>query len=176
MPKEYDITGLGPINKDGSRKIFTRLPQPFIVSKEWLAENPNTDVGDIIHVADDGALHLLGVPKVKEEQPEAQKKSHGSAELGTSSLAEFSSYKGKPIIVHASEITAVGEIGNEGERNIILKGGGERIATAEMLSRMTPEIGDYWVMVPQDNGMYEYLNPKAVFENKYELIEPEHTV
>lgn len=37
-------------------------------------------------------------------------------------------------------------------------------ATPEMLSRISPQIGDYWVR--QEDG-YEYLNPKAVFEKKY---------
>lgn len=35
---------------------------------------------------------------------------------------------------------------------------------AGMLARMTPQIGDYWVI--QDDG-YIYLNPKDVFERKY---------
>lgn len=37
-------------------------------------------------------------------------------------------------------------------------------ATPEMMSRMTPVIGDYWVV--QSDG-YVYLNPKDVFERKY---------
>lgn len=37
-------------------------------------------------------------------------------------------------------------------------------ATPEMTSRMTPVVGDYWVI--QSDG-YIYLNPKAVFERKY---------
>ena len=37
-------------------------------------------------------------------------------------------------------------------------------ATPEMTSRMTPSVGDYWVI--QSDG-YIYLNPKEVFERKY---------
>lgn len=41
-------------------------------------------------------------------------------------------------------------------------------ADGPMLARMTPKIGDYWVV--QSDG-YVYLNPKDVFERKYEPIE-----
>jgi hypothetical protein len=38
------------------------------------------------------------------------------------------------------------------------------IATPDMTARMTPKVGDYWVI--QSDG-YIYLNPKEVFERKY---------
>lgn len=41
-------------------------------------------------------------------------------------------------------------------------------ATPEMLARMIPQPGDYWVV--QEDG-YTYLNPKDVFERKYRLDE-----
>lgn len=37
-------------------------------------------------------------------------------------------------------------------------------ATPDMMSRMKPSVGDYWVI--QSDG-YIYLNPKEVFERKY---------
>lgn len=37
-------------------------------------------------------------------------------------------------------------------------------ATPEMTARMTPVVGDYWVI--QSDG-YAYINPKDVFERKY---------
>jgi hypothetical protein len=40
-------------------------------------------------------------------------------------------------------------------------------ATAAMCSRMTPKVGDYWVI--QSDG-YVYLNPKEVFERKYSAL------
>ena len=43
------------------------------------------------------------------------------------------------------------------------------VATPEMTSRMTPKIGDYWVI--QSDG-YVYLNPKEVFERKYRAVNP----
>jgi hypothetical protein len=39
-----------------------------------------------------------------------------------------------------------------------------KTATSEMTSRMTPKVGDYWVI--QADG-YVYLNPKDIFERKY---------
>jgi hypothetical protein len=184
MPKQYQITGLGPINKDGSRKIFTIHQLPFYVSAAWLANQTiQPDVGNYVIVHDDGTYSLridiqdAKLPPVEGEAPGvAQKKSHGSAEHGELSLAEFSSYKGKPIIVHASKITDIGEFTSDGYLDVELEGGAVREATPEMLARMTPVVGDYWVIALQDGGNYEYLNPKAVFENKYELMEPEHTV
>ena len=41
------------------------------------------------------------------------------------------------------------------------------VATPEMLARMTPVVGDYYVV--QSDG-YVYLNPKAVFERKYRRL------
>lgn len=41
-------------------------------------------------------------------------------------------------------------------------------ATPEMTARMTPRVGDYWVI--QADG-YVYLNPKDVFERKYHKAE-----
>lgn len=40
--------------------------------------------------------------------------------------------------------------------------------TEEMMARMEPQIGDYWVI--QSDG-YVYLNPKDVFERKYRPME-----
>lgn len=42
------------------------------------------------------------------------------------------------------------------------------VATPDMTSRMTPVVGDYWVV--QSDG-YAYLNPKNVFERKYSRID-----
>lgn len=180
--KQYQITGLGPVNADGSRKIFTRLPAPFIVTAAWLAaQQSDADVGEWVEVADDGTLTLQQPPTpqavvIPPDVEPAQKKSDTSGESGMPSLAEFSRYKGKPVIVHASEITGTGILTSDGYLEVTLAGGAVREATPEMLARMTPVVGDYWVIAPQDGVNYEYLNPKAVFEHKYELMEPEITV
>jgi hypothetical protein len=49
-----------------------------------------------------------------------------------------------------------------------LGNGEEVIATPQMTARMEPKVGDYWVI--QSDG-YVYLNPKEVFERKYEPVE-----
>lgn len=41
------------------------------------------------------------------------------------------------------------------------------MATAGMLARMNPNVGDYWVI--QEDG-YVYLNPREVFRRKYSPI------
>lgn len=51
---------------------------------------------------------------------------------------------------------------------LLLEDGREVITTCEMAARMTPAPGDYWVI--QADG-YVYLNPRAVFERKYSLLE-----
>lgn len=94
-------------------------------------------------------------------------------------------YIANPVTVDACKIGFVGdvvpgdtgiagEIWPAGSRRLLIDGNdGHRwtvTATAEMLARMTPVPGDYWVI--QEDG-YAYLNPKAVFERKYSAVEPE---
>jgi hypothetical protein len=47
---------------------------------------------------------------------------------------------------------------------LLLSDGRVVTATPDMTSRMTPVVGDYWVV--QADG-YVYLNPKNIFERKY---------
>ena len=75
-------------------------------------------------------------------------------------------YIANPIEVDAFKITEVGPAADQScnERVLTLEGGKMVIADPSMMSRMTPEVGDYWVI--QSDG-YVYLNPKCVFERKY---------
>lgn len=50
---------------------------------------------------------------------------------------------------------------------VMLEDGVERPITAEQTARMFPVVGDY--LVRQPDG-YEYLNPKDVFEGKFEEV------
>jgi hypothetical protein len=68
-------------------------------------------------------------------------------------------YVANPVEVDAFRIKAIWQ-----GRDFLLEDGQERSATPEMLARITPHVGDYWVV--QSDG-YEYLNPKDVFERKY---------
>ena len=79
-------------------------------------------------------------------------------------------YEASPVRVQAWKIDEVGDARDDGSIICWIKGHPDRccIATFEMLSRITPQPGDYWVM--QEDG-YEYLNPKHVFERKYHLVE-----
>lgn len=178
--KQYQITGLGPKNSvTGLMKLFTRLPNPFEVDDAWLEQQTKAPaIGDVLEVTEAGAIVLVTEPQAAAdkaaEEPGAdgeQKKNPTSAESGDGSgHSLFRTFKAKPVIVHASEISHVGSTESDGSVSITLSGGGTKIATAEMLSRIVPQVGDYWIMVPQDNGTYEYLNPKAVFESKYDLV------
>lgn len=57
-----------------------------------------------------------------------------------------------------------------------LEDGKDCQCTTAMTARMEPRIGDYLVRVPQPGPeadsvvFYEYLNPKAVFEAKYDPV------
>ncbi len=89
-------------------------------------------------------------------------------------------YVANPVVVDAFKIVEVGKpakptidelevILNHGGQPVLgfllrLDDGAQVVATPEMTSRMTPAIGDYWVI--QSDG-YIYLNPKEVFERKY---------
>lgn len=70
-------------------------------------------------------------------------------------------YIANPVIVDAYKI-----IGKEGPR-LLLEDEIDCLPTPEMLSRITPEIGDYLVI--QEDG-YTYLNPRQVFERKYSEV------
>lgn len=76
-------------------------------------------------------------------------------------------YIAQPVVVDAFVITHVEEVVHTPRRVGIplrLEDGNHVIASPEMTSRMTPKVGDYWVI--QTDG-YIYLNPKDVFERKY---------
>ncbi len=80
-------------------------------------------------------------------------------------------YSANPVIVEAHRIVSVGHmrpIDMAGGRRLTLENGEAVIASAEMLARMNPAVGDYWVI--QSDG-YVYLNPKDVFERKYSPIQ-----
>jgi len=79
-------------------------------------------------------------------------------------------YRAKPVIVDAYKITAVVPSTLQGAYKLTLDDGetaAQVEATPEMTARFTPKLGDYWIV--QSDG-YTYLNPKDVFERKYEPL------
>lgn len=77
-------------------------------------------------------------------------------------------YEAKPVIVDAEEIVGVGPVLRDGgSRHLCLRNGQNVVADNGMLARMDPKPGDYWVT--QADG-YVYLNPKDVFERKYQPV------
>jgi hypothetical protein len=68
-------------------------------------------------------------------------------------------YVANPVEVDAFKIVGVIDAGC-----YELENGEEFRTTAEMMSRISPNVGDYKVI--QSDG-YIYLNPKDVFERKY---------
>jgi len=72
-------------------------------------------------------------------------------------------YIANPVEVDAQRITGIEERTDNG-CVLQLENMDTVLATPEMLARMTPKVGDYWVI--QQDG-YIYLNPKEVFERKY---------
>lgn len=96
-------------------------------------------------------------------------------------------YKARPVIVEAHKILAVRQV-LPGERAVDLQNGaeydvssvadwwirvdipglsGQTAVPREMTARIEPKVGDYHVK--QEDG-YCYLNPKDVFERKYEPV------
>lgn len=184
------ITGLGPVMADGSRKIFDKEPKPFIATKEWLdAQTVKPAMGDYLEIAEDGSVTVVAESSVRAaapnepnepmaapaqpvrepdaEQSADQKKTAGEKELANGS-DPAPTHRAKPIEVYAYEIVSVADEKNEdGSLNLALSNGVNVKAEPEMLARILPKIGDYWVI--QRDG-YVYLNPKEVFERKYERI------
>lgn len=76
-------------------------------------------------------------------------------------------YIANPVEVDAFKIRGIGERAASGLL-MQLEDMTTVVATPEMLARMTPTVGDYWVI--QADG-YVYLNPKDVFERKYRPVE-----
>lgn len=85
-------------------------------------------------------------------------------------------YIANPVEVTAYKILHIGEWQNHPQKRLPLVIGDadgqsesqQVYATAPLISRMEPKIGDYWVI--QSDG-YIYLNPKEVFERKYHAAE-----
>lgn len=74
-------------------------------------------------------------------------------------------YVANPVEVDAWKIVKLVEENARFELLLELEGRTDHVlATKEMMSRMTPKVGDYWVV--QADG-YVYLNPAHVFETKY---------
>lgn len=175
MTTQHQITGLGPRRPDGSMFIFTMQPAPFIANDAWIAEQGKSPaVGDILETNDKGAVKLVsaaqGAADAAAEEPDAagaQKKSDGLPDSASGSKPfPFKQYAAKPIVVAAAEITGVDSNLITGTL-ITFADGSQATASEAMTARMTPVEGDYWVMAPQGDTTYEYLNPKAVFESKY---------
>src|ERR1035438_502934 len=75
-------------------------------------------------------------------------------------------YIAKPVVVDAFRIDQVGPTA-AGKLHVHFEEGHSAVADAGMLARMSPKVGDYWVI--QEDG-YIYLNPAEVFERKYEPV------
>lgn len=76
-------------------------------------------------------------------------------------------YIANPVEVDAFKITRLGDMFHSPRKvgqEMVLEDGRTVLVAPEFLSRITPKLGDYYVV--QADG-YVYLNPAAVFERKY---------
>lgn len=73
----------------------------------------------------------------------------------------------KPVLVNARVIQDIEQPTSETGFVAVLADGSREPLTAAMLARYTPVLGDY--IVTQEDG-YVYVNPKDVFERKYEEV------
>lgn len=92
-------------------------------------------------------------------------------------------YRHKPQIVTAFEIIGVGTPENGlaepgAAVNLTLASGLNFYCDSGMTARYFPVVGDYLVWAPQPDGGpdYAYLQPRAVFESKYEPADPQEVV
>jgi hypothetical protein len=77
-------------------------------------------------------------------------------------------YIANPVEVDAFVITGIGNnLGENFGQEVKVDDGSTRLITPEQMARMTPVVGDYFVI--QSDG-YIYINPKTVFERKYSQI------
>lgn len=81
----------------------------------------------------------------------------------------MSLYRARPNIVNGFRITHISDH-LIGHHVITLDTGEVRTLTFAETARMKPAVGDYLVrtIVPD---VYEYINPKNVFETKYDLVD-----
>lgn len=131
------------------------------------ATNPQVNAGETAEPAaqkkTDGPEHGTGSVHA------APASSQPSANSGKPSGLKF--YKARPIVAAAGAITHVDQPGSDGSVAVTLEDGSIKSASPAMLARIQPQVGDYWVIQEQEDGIYEYLNPKDVFERKYELVQ-----
>lgn len=82
-------------------------------------------------------------------------------------------YVANPVEVEAFVVTKVESLISSDSLRLTLDDGQMVVATPDMIARMAPAPGDYWVI--QSDG-YIYLNPKGVFERKYRKVGPPPTI
>ncbi len=85
-------------------------------------------------------------------------------------------YRTLPRVVMAALIVSVHAAGSESApgflADLTLEDGTQFLAGGDMTARYWPQPGDYLVLADNPDGtVYHYLNPKAVFEEKYEPSE-----
>lgn len=187
MTTQFKIERLSAINDDGSQDIWVEgRPNPFHVSSEWLAAQPHgVEVGDTLtHNGQTFTLDPAQPTEASMQEPTqgptvkqttqapaadpAQKKTDGGEGLEVGSKTFQPNYRANPVEVEAFEIVSVAGMTNpDGSLNLALSNGTNVSAHPDMLARITPALGDYWVV--QEDG-YVYLNPKLVFQRKYSPI------
>lgn len=155
MSKSYVVTEVSEVAGDGSQDIRVRgRDTPFHVDAEWVkSQGKEVEAGDIMN--DEGNRLTVQAAPDGENAP------------ASPSLYR---YRANPVEVSAYRITEVAKKANkDGSLAVTLENGDEVVAEEGMLSRITPSVGDYWV-VGDDNYIYLYLNPKEVFERKYSAV------
>lgn len=179
---QHEITGLGPVREDGSRFIFTRLPQPYDATAAWLAEQSKPPAcGDILEFGELGAVTLVTAQQGEVDNeaaaPDAagtEKKSDGSEDSATGSEpSPFKAYQSKPIAFSAAEIVEVGEPNSDDSVFVFFADKSEKVATSEHFGARLPVVGDYWVICTleehTDETVMETVMEKAYFETNFTL-------
>lgn len=197
MDKVHKITGLGPVQADGSVDVFTIRSTPFHVEKAWLDQYAALPaVGQDLVEREDGTLEL-GV----EDAPGAaaasaddtQKKTDGLDVSGSQSAPSiivtsgveapapdvippapqaivWKEYVAQPFVVRAAVVTNIANTGTDETTGTALLDNGASI----QFTAATVNVGDYWLShdtAPNANGGFLSAND---FNQMFE-IDPEQT-
>lgn len=182
--KTYALTGIGPQNTvTGDVPLYTVRPQPFIATKEWLAEQSKyPEMGDSLLVHENGDHVLITEAQALSDEAagltvnqtitdDAQKKSLGVDDSDNGSenshaghnlaLLAFKHYHTEPLNMHAAAITAVVPTVENDHYDLSVSTNEVHNVGPESYGEM-PSVGDYLMQI--DGDEYFEVVPKAHFE------------
>lgn len=175
--KKHQITGLGPVQADGSVDLFTVAKNPFMVTAEWLASQPGyPKVGDWLKEDAEGNLSLVfEAPATAPAAQGTEKKTDGDGsetggEAETPLTANYVDADGNEVTAY--EVTAVRDVNHielqanpelENYVHLTLDNGQVQFA----LKEAKVQVGDFWVVETDGTGVQCYYMPLEAFSDEF---------